>query len=120
MAERWITWRGKHILVDDDGNIVKKRKYLAEEYTSENINEYFNNIETTDELIEWQEDYFKKVRFYPIIVPIKNSINRRVDNIKKIDSNNISFMVLDYETGGYRATKSSINNFKKNYKARME
>ena len=108
MAERWITWRGKHILVDDDGNIVKKIKYLAEEYTSQNINEYFNNIETTDELID------------PIIVPIKNSINRRVDNIKKIDSNNISFMVLDYETGGYRATKSSINNFKKNYKARME
>ena len=24
MAERWITWRGRHILVDDDGNIVNK------------------------------------------------------------------------------------------------
>ena len=26
MAERWITWRGRHILVDDDGNIVNKKK----------------------------------------------------------------------------------------------
>lgn len=26
MAERWITWRGRHILVDDDGNIVNKNK----------------------------------------------------------------------------------------------
>jgi len=26
MAERWITWKGRHILVDDDGNIIKKEK----------------------------------------------------------------------------------------------
>ena len=29
MAERWITWKGKHILVDDDGNIIKKPKKIT-------------------------------------------------------------------------------------------
>lgn len=31
MAERWITWKGKHLLVDDNGKIVNKKTPEIEE-----------------------------------------------------------------------------------------
>ena len=46
MAERWITWKGRHILVDNDGSIVKNSNdedYYYHTTTKNKLNEIKKN-----------------------------------------------------------------------------
>lgn len=43
MAERWITWRGRHILVDDDGKVAIKSK--TKELTTKDYEKLSNEID---------------------------------------------------------------------------
>ena len=123
--ERWITWKGRHLLVDDNGKIISNnKKYIGEKYTPENVNEYFKNIETYKQFEEFEKDYFSKTKMMPYIIPKKyygkNNIREWVDFIKKIDEENISFSVLSEDVSWSRKTKSSIKNFVKNYRVHQE
>jgi len=50
MANRWVTWRGKHILVDDDGNIVNQEKNVGVHYgdLGKARDTYFWNINSSN------------------------------------------------------------------------
>lgn len=47
---RWITYKGRHILIDDDGNIANNKKEFN--LTDENINQIIS-----ESVSEWDEDY---------------------------------------------------------------
>lgn len=47
---RWITYKGRHLLVDDDGKIVNNKKQFN--LTDNNINEIIS-----ESISEWDDDY---------------------------------------------------------------
>ena len=97
-----------------------EKKYIGEKYTPENVNEYFKNIETYEQLQEFRKDYREKIKFNPYIVPIKHSTRQWVDFIEKIDDETLSFSVLSEDSPYSRKAKSSVKNFVKNYKVHQE
>lgn len=118
---RWITYKGRHLLVDDDGNIVQKKKYIGEQYTPENVNDYFQQIETYEQFEEFENDFYDKLKMVPYIVPVKHPIGQWVAFTKKGEDNeHIKFSVLSEDYSWARKTQSTIKNFVKNYKVHLE
>lgn len=108
------------LIRDKSNKENNKKKYLNDTYTPKNVNDYFSNINTYEELEEFRNDYFNKLKFMPYITPIKHPVRQWVAFIEKIDDDNISFSVLSWDSPSSRKTKSSVKNFVKNYKVHME
>lgn len=78
------------------------------------IKKELNDVNTSDELLEFIDNYFNEYKFTPNII-VKNKPYMYVNNINKIDDNNIKFAVINDRDGSSRIAKSNIKNFKKNY-----
>ena len=123
---KWVTIRGHRVFIKNTNDYMNnkirnsKKPYLGESYTPENVNDYFEKIETYEQLEEFEKDYFQKLKVMPYIVPAKyigkNNVREWVYFIENIDDKNISFSVLREDRAWSRKTKSSIKNFVKNYK----
>jgi len=128
----WRTVGGRRIFIVNGQDLPTamkesgkfKKKYIGEKYTPENVNDYFQNIETYSQYEEFENDFFQKLKMMPYIIPKKyeglNNIREWVDFIHKIDEENISFSVLSEDVSYSRRTKSSIKNFVKNYRVHLE
>ena len=128
----WRTVGGRRIFIVNGQDLPSamklsdkfKKKYIGEKYTSENVNDYFQNIKTYSQYEEFVNDFFQKLKMIPYIIPKKyeglNNIREWVDFIHKIDEENISFSVLSEDISYSRRTKSSIKNFVKNYRVHLE
>ena len=101
-------------------NESKQKPYLSEKYTHENVNDYFEKIETYEQLKEFEEDFFNKIKMMPLIVPKKHANRQWVAFLDNIDNNNVKFSVLSEDTPYGRKTKSSMKNFIKNYMIWLE
>lgn len=129
---KWVTIRGNRVFLKDKttndymNNKIRnsKKPYLGRTYTTENVNNYFEKIETYEQLDEFSKDFLQKNKAMPFIVPTKyaysKDVREWVDFIQNIDDKNISFSILSVDKTYGRKTKSSIKNFVKNYKVHQE
>ena len=84
MAERWITWRGRHILVDDDGSIVKNENIEYKKLTDEDLREEYDkkynelSIEEKRAIAYYTSELSQEYKY------VKDVLNKYGDDFEKI------------------------------------
>lgn len=111
---RWITYKGKHLLVDDDGQIVKQKKYDKKDI--EPIKKWYskNPIGYKVGNVYLLKNYYglRQTEQYNWIITKKEYGYSWINEIDKAIKNDEAFFVDNFKIGKEKLLEVANKNFK--------